>query len=64
LSIKVRLKIYNIMGPKRKREELKKEKEDLEDIEEAIEERVNIEDEEMSIESEGSGEDLLENVEK
>lgn len=54
------------MGPKRKREENKKQleiKNEIDEIEEAIEEGINLDDEVIS-ESEGSGEDLMENAEK
>ncbi len=52
---------------KRKREDVKKEleaKDDVEHIGEAIEEELNIEDEEKSGSSEGSGENLMDDMEK
>jgi hypothetical protein len=50
------------MGPKKLREESKKNKRDLEDIEEAIEDKMIIDDEEKSADSEESGEDIMQNA--
>jgi hypothetical protein len=58
---------YFIIMNKRKREDVKKEleaKDDVEHIGEAIEEELNIEDEEKSGSSEGSGENLMDDMEK